>query len=303
MSDVRLTATNPEDSSVVPVSCNARGELMTVAPVIEKIPNDVEIEGDLTVTGTINGDSGGGSGLPPVGPDGSILAVVEGAPAWVGKSDLCAPPEPEGDQVIWTPGYTGMLEKPAQAIDANGNAAAAPSDWNQYIKNCSGWSAQPGNADVKDGMGRSIAPNESVTFSLQILEPSEVVLNVGVRGSVRKHPYNQGQVSIFGRLLDSSNATEIRSTITGNTLQDESESPIMGFFSYLITRPNKTLDIYMNASGDYTIDGCDVTVQWWYWESTANYLIRQEAEANARRLALRSAQYEVGSTTDIDLPR
>ena len=90
MSDVRLTATNPADSSVVPVACNARGELLTVAPVIEKISNDVEIDGDLTVTGTINGDTGG-SGLPPVGADGSILSVVEGEPAWVGKSELCAP--------------------------------------------------------------------------------------------------------------------------------------------------------------------------------------------------------------------
>ena len=32
MADVRLTATNPEDSSVVPVACNAKGELLLESP-------------------------------------------------------------------------------------------------------------------------------------------------------------------------------------------------------------------------------------------------------------------------------
>lgn len=95
MIDVRITATNPEDSSLVPVPCNARGELLTVAPVIEVIPNDLEIQGDLTVTGLINGSTGAGQPGPPgpPGPPGSI--------------DL--PPDPyegailgwEGGQLAW----------------------------------------------------------------------------------------------------------------------------------------------------------------------------------------------------------
>lgn len=51
MSDVRLVATNPEDSSVVPVGCNSRGELLIVEPVIEKINNDVFINGTLSTEG------------------------------------------------------------------------------------------------------------------------------------------------------------------------------------------------------------------------------------------------------------
>jgi hypothetical protein len=71
MIDVRLTATNPEDSTLVPVPCNARGELLTVAPKIESIPNDVEIDGDLTVNGLINGRDPAEPGPPgPPGPDG-----------------------------------------------------------------------------------------------------------------------------------------------------------------------------------------------------------------------------------------
>ena len=50
MADVRLTATNPEDSTVVPVACNAKGELK-----LEEIPDqsfDGNLDGDLTVSGT-----------------------------------------------------------------------------------------------------------------------------------------------------------------------------------------------------------------------------------------------------------
>ena len=50
MTDVRLTATNPDDSSVVPVGCNSRGELLIVQPVIEQIDNDVTINGALRTT-------------------------------------------------------------------------------------------------------------------------------------------------------------------------------------------------------------------------------------------------------------
>jgi len=50
MSDVRLTATNPEDSSAVPVACNSKGELL-----LEEIPDqsfDGDLDGDLTVSGS-----------------------------------------------------------------------------------------------------------------------------------------------------------------------------------------------------------------------------------------------------------
>ena len=50
MADVRLTATNPADSSVVPVACNERGELK-----LEEIPDqsfDGNLDGNLTVSGS-----------------------------------------------------------------------------------------------------------------------------------------------------------------------------------------------------------------------------------------------------------
>jgi hypothetical protein len=140
MIDVRLTATNPEDSTLVPVPCNTRGELLTVAPKIEKIPNDVEIEGDLTVTGLINGSDGvgqqgppgedgkdgqdgkdgepggvgpqgpqgdPGEGVPlPYGAEGSSLIIADGAPAW-------SEPAPPPASITWTNAESMM------AVDAD----------------------------------------------------------------------------------------------------------------------------------------------------------------------------------------
>lgn len=48
MADVRLTATNPEDSSVVPVACNAKGELL-LEKISQVITDDLTVEGELTV--------------------------------------------------------------------------------------------------------------------------------------------------------------------------------------------------------------------------------------------------------------
>lgn len=48
MADVRLTATNPDDSTVVPVACNAKGELKLEEP----LSFDGNLDGDLVVTGS-----------------------------------------------------------------------------------------------------------------------------------------------------------------------------------------------------------------------------------------------------------
>lgn len=104
MIDVRLTATNPEDSTLVPVSCNARGELNTVAPKIEEIPNDLKIDGDLTVTGLINGSDGVGQPGPP-GPPGP-----EGPSGTLGIQYLDFTPE-----YVFTDGGSAVIEYRTQA--------------------------------------------------------------------------------------------------------------------------------------------------------------------------------------------
>ena len=57
MADARLLATNPENSSLVPVACNSQGQIIVSEVKIEGIDNDVTIDGGLTVTGTGNFDA------------------------------------------------------------------------------------------------------------------------------------------------------------------------------------------------------------------------------------------------------
>lgn len=57
MADVRLTATNPEDSSVVPVACNEKGELKLEEPLAfdGTLDNDLTVSGKATITDRLRG--------------------------------------------------------------------------------------------------------------------------------------------------------------------------------------------------------------------------------------------------------
>ena len=57
MADVRLTATNPQDSSVVPVACNSRGELLLEEPLM--------IEGEVGPPGPPGPEGPPGKGVEP----------------------------------------------------------------------------------------------------------------------------------------------------------------------------------------------------------------------------------------------
>ena len=89
MADVRLTATNPEDSSVVPVACNEKGELK-----LEEIPSfDGTLDGDLTVSGSANfaswvtGDIGFIAGENPGTAQAGAKMTVDGTFTAANSSD------------------------------------------------------------------------------------------------------------------------------------------------------------------------------------------------------------------------
>ena len=126
MTDVRLVATNPEDSTLVPVASNARGELLTQAPVIEKVPNDVEIDGNLQVNGSIvdsNGNpigGGGGITLPPDPYEGAVLGWLNGGLAWLGTPPIEVPEGSFGPIESWDVGGYLTVEGEVPATVVNG---------------------------------------------------------------------------------------------------------------------------------------------------------------------------------------
>ena len=72
MSDVRLTATNPADSSVVPVACNEKGELLLEEPTLSS-DDYVKVIGD-NMTGALTIGPDDGSAVTTLAENGNVIA-------------------------------------------------------------------------------------------------------------------------------------------------------------------------------------------------------------------------------------
>lgn len=89
MADVRLTATNPVDSSVVPVACNSQGELLVTEPVIEQINNDVTITGRIQAGTAADAGASILNGVVFYSTKGTVVFQADGAAtfSWVLRND------------------------------------------------------------------------------------------------------------------------------------------------------------------------------------------------------------------------
>ena len=108
MADVRLTAINPDDSSVVPVACNSKGELLLEDPIV--------VEG-------------------PPGPPGQDGA--QGPPGQDGAPGAAGPPGQDGDSFVPDPS-TGS---DGQVLTTDGSAcfwsnppASSLLAWRYYLR-------------------------------------------------------------------------------------------------------------------------------------------------------------------------
>ncbi len=104
MTDVRLTALNPEDSTVVPVACNSSGELLVDKG--EPEGPDLNVEGDLSVGGSAEFA-------------GSITAA--GDVVFTPSAGVAGP----GNKIIWTT-EAPFLDEVAGIVasrNSSGNAA------------------------------------------------------------------------------------------------------------------------------------------------------------------------------------
>ena len=313
MIDVRLAATNPEDSTLVPVSCNSRGELATVAPKIEEIPNDLKIEGDLTVTGLINGSDGVGEpgppgppgepggqgpqgekgdpgiGVPlPYGAEGSYLGIIDGVPQWnipVGPGPDPEPPE----GVIWA-----NIAEVANIVNEQGDVVVPP-DPMAYLKAMDSW----GNTDSNQPPGSY-----------------PVYKNVGDEGT----PWSFEFENMFGKVLtfywvfeynndygyDTDWTSEQRWSDpqinmiarSGEGVPTTSTSPTWCYpqFSFLFNRDVASANFtYLLGAG-----ACRTTQVWfrgWTIEDSGVFALRRQVELESRIKAL------YGMTTGIDLSR
>ena len=116
MADVRLTATNPEDSSVVPVACNAKGELLLEEPLAEF---DGNVDGDLTVSGSASFAGDAVFGGNPAG-GANIGAKVFAA----GAGFMACRPLTNPGEILFT-GYALGNDTPTVRINVDGSASFA----------------------------------------------------------------------------------------------------------------------------------------------------------------------------------
>ena len=112
MTDVRLVATNPDDGVLIPVASNASGQLAVQSPKIEKIPNDVEVEGTVTATGFIG---------PGMGFDGNLAGnlTVSGTGEFVnGNISLYDPGSTDAGAITFSTNSGGTLRSKFQGTTA-----------------------------------------------------------------------------------------------------------------------------------------------------------------------------------------
>ena len=116
MADVRLTATNPEDSSVVPVACNEKGELKLEEPLVVEGPPgqkgekgdkgdpgdsfDGNHQGNFTVSGNIQINGGIDGAGASIFSDGRIYGKTVYAQGSVGNGILFQGLQSNGFQVF-----------------------------------------------------------------------------------------------------------------------------------------------------------------------------------------------------------
>ena len=236
MTDARLVGTNPETSELVPVAVNAQGQLKTEFGVIEAIPNDLLVQGDLNVTGTINGNVGdGGSGLPePYGPEGSVLTIKDGQPAWV---VFDSPGVPAANTVFlqedsFLPRDT--LE-PFGLWDDNEALDNSTLQWDSFIKSTANWAdpqAKLVGLGGRNGLARSAL---TLPFTFKLTCEIGMMLDLYVVGAWDALKSDSDQYFIEGSFLAlPENFNQITPIYQVKTL----ESPrVMSKQTFYISRP------------------------------------------------------------------
>ena len=149
MADVRLTAINPDDSSVVPVACNSKGELLLEDPIV------------------VEGPQG------PPGPDGAQGPPgQDGAPGQDGDSFVPDPSTGSDGQVLTTDGTACFWSD----LPASGLLA-----WRYYLR--AGYStkgvAVDGCANVFDGNENTYTafePANGNTSSSELVLPVHMLI-------------------------------------------------------------------------------------------------------------------------------
>lgn len=292
MTDARLVATNPETSELVPVAVNAQGQLKTEIGAIEEIPNDLTVDGNLSVSGSLIGSDGqpiagvpgpqgpkgdkgdpgepGEIDLPPDPEDGLLLGWENGGLAWIDP----VPPEPGAD---FGPIYNLNPKGLRKLIDDNGNnVTQSVTDYDTWIKS-QGFFLTGGSGEK--GIGTSGGDNQD-WFNMDVRNATGMVLSI--RTSFRFATRSNGSAATFQMDSDNSNIVKIGPGVTNFTISGHSPDGIVTRdgvheFTFLINRP-EILAAKFNITA--TLNNPAEEKQWeyitgWSVETASRWILRK----------------------------
>lgn len=274
MTDVRLVATNPVDSTLVPVASNSRGELLTTAPKIEFIPNDVEIDGNLIV----NGDLLDGSGNP--------LCSGEGPP-----------PDPSAlAKIIQQTGAAG----PSIPFSADGTPVNGVADLDEWLRSQPCWST-PDTTD-KNGIGQDITVrNGGAQSTFEIGKASGMVMTIHITSQTSVLADNANHTAVHEISTTASEVQLIQASYSMQFYPSVASPRVYSHpFSLLITRDDFELPLThkLTTTNSGTLHPMWSCVKKFELESAESFLIREYMRINQRLTDTKQALLELKSETD-----
>ena len=285
MADARLVATNPEDSSLIPVACTPEGLLKTEGgtegpPGPKGDPGD---SGDVGAPG-VDGKDGApgadgkdGEGLPkPYGQEGSYLWIKDGAPAWSEESD--PPPPPTGGVTI------SMLssDRPWSCYNASEQTVVPPNQTpDEYCRTQPSW--QLDDNSVRNGVGSekgctwNRGGDEDLNFSLNLTNPYGRVLEIWMTAiyDFTGPMENPGNIEVF---QTDNNVVPIRTNYLFQDKQGEGTNNRSCFkISYLFNRDLSSYAPQMLSRASY-IQGKGTVIHGWRLVDPGYYALKQQMQ-------------------------
>ena len=160
MADARLVATNPADSSLVPVACTPEGLLKTEGGT-EGPPGpkgDPGPQGDAGPAGT--------PGLPePYGAPGTAVVIGDDNKPYWGQPSGVQPPK-TGTAVI----RDGVPDDPTgfNIRNGNGDIVTPETSWDEYAQTLANWSDNPVTSTAT---GVSAVSNWKLSVFMDLIRP------------------------------------------------------------------------------------------------------------------------------------
>ena len=169
MTDVRLTATNPDDSSVVPVACNAKGELKLEEPTLNS--DDYVAKAGDNMTGALTIGPEGGPAVATLSNDGSVQFAKH---LYAGGAPNINSEEGEGF-------YTNAG---ATSLQRSGSVASSAGLLTGYHGKRQSFQIKvSGNADFRGALTAASVNGASIVLHLEADNPASYIVTTDAEGN------------------------------------------------------------------------------------------------------------------------